>query len=148
MITKYFKKIFIVTNVVLMAIFLFCSHSNAEGDDIFIIVNPNSPEQKLSLKRIQNIYTGKVTLWSSNEPIILAVLKDEDLHKAFLKKYVKRNSFQFKNTWRQMVFSGKGKQPISFGTIEELMNFISTNRLAIGYINENSAGQEVKTIIH
>lgn len=127
---------------------VFCTGYTAaeEGPDIIVIANKDAPQKKLSMNEIQKIFTGKTTMWSSNEKIIIALLKDDQIHKAFLKKYVKRNASQFKNTWRQMVFTGKGDTPKKFATIEELITFVSGNRLAIGYITNSASDDKIRII--
>ena len=146
-----FNSKLILTCLTVLPLILFCLQPVCAADDsdgnIVVIVNNNAPEKDLSKERIKQIYTGKVTLWSSNETIILCVLKDDEIHNAFLKQYVQRNATQFKNTWRQMIFTGKGEKPKSFDSIEKLIQFISDNRLAVGYITDKAIDPNVKIIV-
>ena len=138
---------FILIVSAIFSITYFCIYPvYADNNDVVIIVNKNAPDKDLSMDRIKQIYTGKITMWSSNESIVIAVLDNDDVHKAFLDKFVKRNPSQFKNTWRQLMFTGKAKKPKSFSTIEELIGFVSNNRLAIGYITKNAADDKVQII--
>lgn len=116
------------------------------SSDVIIIVNNKAPDTVLSDLQIQKIFTGKETMWSSNEKIIVTVLKDDNIHETFLKKFVRRTETQFKNTWRRILFTGKGSTPREFSNTEEMINFISVNRLAIGYIPINELNDKVKAI--
>ena len=132
------------------AIFLFICYwpcpVGAEEDEVVVIVSKNAPDKDFTKKMIQQIFVGKLTMWSSNETIIVAVLDNDKIHDAFLRKYVHRNPAQFMNTWRQLMFTGKAKKPKPFSTIEELIRFVSDNRLAIGYITKNAADESVQMI--
>ena len=119
----------------------------ADENDVVIVVNKNAPETDLSKERIKQIFIGKITMWSSNERIVLAMLDDDALHKAFLDKYVQRNPAQFKNTWTHLMFTGKAMKPRRFSTMEELKHFIAGNRLAIGYITKGAADDNIQVII-
>ena len=145
-------KMYRLFSMILLTILLSLAASDLENAfaeesiEVSIITNKNAPQKDLSLDDIKNIFTGKTTLWRSNEKIIIALLKDDQIHKAFLKKYIKRNAAQFKNTWRQIVFLGKGDSPKRFDTIEEMISFVSRNRLAIGYITNSSSDSNIAII--
>ena len=142
----HFKFTILIAAIAFFSMSLSCTAWAADDDDIVIIVSQNAPEKDLSMEKIQNIYIGKITLWSSNEKIIVAVLKNDEIHQAFLRKYVKRNPTQFQNTWRQLMFTGKASKPKTFDTISELIDFIASNWLAIGYMKKTAADDKIKII--
>lgn len=124
-------------------IFVFISIGYSDENEIVIIVNKDAPQLNLSLSEIKSIYTGKTTLWSSREPIVLAVVKEETVHKAFLKKYVGRSASQFKNTWKRHFFTGQGSLPKKFNSCEDLIRYVSTDKLSIGYIRGESNSEGI-----
>jgi ABC-type phosphate transport system substrate-binding protein len=83
--------------------------------------------------------------WSDNTSIYF-VTSENETHEDFLKTYINRSSSQFKNYWRQMVFTGKGQKPKAFDTDEEIIQFVSETSGAIGYVGTKAALKNVKTI--
>ncbi|MGE5342007.1 MAG: hypothetical protein ACM3SY_11070 [Candidatus Omnitrophota bacterium] len=107
----------------------------SNNPDVSIITNPGTDVSVLTKKDIRDIFTGVKKTWDSGGPIIIAVLEDSDVHKKFLKEYVNKTPFQFRNYWREKVFTGEGENPKSFKTEEHLIDFVAGTRGAIGYIS-------------
>ena len=105
--------------IMFIAVFLLSFTSLASAEDVVIIINNTVPDSSLSKEDVKKIYSGYKTKWSNNESIIVTVLKKSELHSKFLQGFVKKSPAQFKRTWKNMVFSGKGKTPKGFDTIEE-----------------------------
>ncbi len=133
--------IWIITNIMMVIILGF--FSNASADDVVIITNKSAPDSALEKKEIKKIYSGHKTKWSNNEAIILTILKDSDLHQKFLKEYVQKTPSQFQRTWRKMVFTGKGRQPIEMESLEKMIEFVSNTKGAIGYIPSDASSEKV-----
>jgi ABC-type phosphate transport system substrate-binding protein len=113
---------------------------------IMIITNKNIPENSLTKAEIKKIYSGDITQWSDHSTIILTVHGDSDLHKNFLKEYVKKTPMQFKRTWRNLLFSGKGKMPKKVDSFEALVDYVSKNDGAIGYVTQDVVTDNVRAI--
>lgn len=103
--------------------------------EVLIISNPDTHISSLKNKDIQEIFTGKRTRWNGSGKIIIATLYDSEVHRKFLEQFVKKTPSQFKNYWRQKVFTGEGMLPKTFKDEESLINFIATTRGAVGYIS-------------
>ena len=103
-------------------------------------------ENSLSKDEVKDIFLGKKVQWQNNSKIHFVISRDLDLHKSFLKTYIKRSPKQFRAYWRQMVFTGKGTSPKSFPSEKELLEYVSNNGGAIGYVEKNVATDAVKTI--
>lgn len=124
------------------------------GIDSLAIANSNSvfiasdgvSEDTLSGVDIKNIFLGKKTTWSSGSKITFVTLKSGNTHKDVLRTYLKRNPGQFKNHWKQMLFTGKGVIPKSFTTDEEVVSYISQNENAIGYVSKTVTADGIKII--
>lgn len=119
-------------------IFIFCTISppinSASDGEITILLNKNASEKNLTNEDINKIYTGYKLSWNNNRLIKLTVMADPDLHKKFLRKYVKRSPGQFRRTWKRMLLLGKGVPPIRFRSTNDLITYISSNENAIGYV--------------
>ena len=100
-----------------------------------IIINPGVQVFELKDKDIRDIYTGVKKMWDTGEKVSIAILEDSELHKQFLKEFVNKTPIQFRNFWREKVFTGEGENPKSFKTEASLIDFVANTRGAIGYIS-------------
>ena len=115
--------------------------------DVLIITNPDTELSSLKKKEVKDIFTGKKTLWNGSGKIIIAVLKNSDVHREFLWQFVRKTPAQFRNYWRRKVFTGEGKLPKFFNNEAELVDFVARTKGAVGYISSPSPpDKNVKTI--
>ena len=113
---------------------------------VIIITNKSVDETQLTKQDIQKIFLGKESQWPDNTKIHVVNLKNDDIHKAFLKEYIGRSATQYKNWWKKMLFTGKGDPPQEFDSVEELVEFVAKTKGAIGYIDTPPANENVKAI--
>ncbi|MFO7559209.1 MAG: substrate-binding domain-containing protein [Desulfobacterales bacterium] len=113
--------------------------------DVAVIANKNIPENSLSNSEIKKISLGKIVKWPDNTPVHFVTLEG-DIHREFLKTYIKRSTSQYKNHWRKMIFTGKGCEPKCFKTEAELIQYVSQTDGAIGYIGQRTGTENVKVL--
>lgn len=126
---------FTITLLVLLGMLISGSIKEADAGEVMIIANPSVPAENLGPDAIKNIFLGKTAKWDNNDMVTVVVSENGEIHKVFLEKYIKRTENQFTNVWRQNLFTGKGTQPIKAKSIEELVDYVSKNQGAIGYIS-------------
>jgi ABC-type phosphate transport system substrate-binding protein len=102
--------------------------------EVLIITHPDTPISSLKKKDVKDIFTGKKTRWGG-EKIVIATLRDSEVHGEFLRLFVKKTPPQFKNFWRRKVFTGEGKIPKSFKSEAQLAAYVAATKGAIGYIS-------------
>jgi len=124
-----------VTKHILCMSFLILCLQWSLSSEILIITNPNIQISALKKKDIQEIFTGKKTRWNNDKKIIIATLENSKTHQEFMRDFVKKTPFQFKNYWRQKVYSGEGMLPKTFKDEENLIQFVAETEGAIGYIS-------------
>ncbi len=100
-----------------------------------VIVNAEVKEAKLTKGDVANIFLGKKSTYSDKSKIVIVTLKEGAAHTGFLKTYLGKTPAQFKNYWKKLVFTGKAKQPKSFKTEKELVEYVGKTKGAIGYIS-------------
>ncbi len=91
------------------------------------------PDHNIEKADSKKIYSGHKTKGGNNEAIILTVVAKSDLHKKILKAYVNKSPSQFTMTWRKMAFTGKGRPLVNMNLLEEMIDFVSKTKGAIGY---------------
>ena len=131
--------------VIFLMLVMLCLGSTTSFADVLIIANKNVSEDSISKEDVKNIFLGNTVKWKDKSSISFVILKN-DVHRAFLKEYIKRSSSQYGNYWKKMVFTGKGRQPRAFETEKELIRYVAETDGAIGYINKGTEMMNVKTI--
>jgi len=107
----------------------------AYAGDVVVIANKDVPSDKLGQDTIKKIFLGNIINWDNNEVIMVVLSGDNEIHDAFLKKYIKRTSSQFQNVWRQNLFTGKGAMSTKMKTDDEIVDYIAKTKGSIGYVS-------------
>lgn len=139
------KIIGLVTTFLVGIFLLFPCAGGAE--DIVIITHKSVPADTLKEEDVKNIFIGKITSWSDNQKINFVTLpNDDDIHRAFLKKFVKRTPAQYSRFWKKQIFTGKGKTPKSFQTERDLLEYVASTVGAIGYVSTGQITDDIKVL--
>ncbi|HLP48391.1 MAG TPA: hypothetical protein VK469_20795 [Candidatus Kapabacteria bacterium] len=123
------------TFILLLLLFIFPLGIFSNTTGLKIITNPGAQVLELKKKDIRDIYTGVKKMWDSGGKVIIAIMEGSKLHKQFLEEYVNKTPIQFRNYWREKVFTGEGENPKTFKTEQDLIDFVANTRGAIGYIS-------------
>lgn len=132
-----FKGLSCCSILIFLGVFMFFVNTSV-AEEVLVVANKSVPTDALNPDDVKNIFLGNVTKWNNNDTITLVVSKNSDVHESFLKKFIKRNSSQFTNVWKQNLFTGKGRIPKKFDSTEELVEYISSTKGAIGYVSVNT----------
>jgi phosphate transport system substrate-binding protein len=101
------------------------------NDGITIVVNPSNPVNKLNIKQLSDIYTGKITNWSEvggpdKKIVALSRERNSGTHVFFLEHVVKLGDSKNANEFSPSILM----MPSSQAIVEE----VSSNSQAIGYV--------------
>jgi len=132
------RLLFILT--ILLAIGL---GSAAETDDVIVIAHP---EVDGDAGELRQIYLGKVTRWSDGKTALPVTLEDGDVHKRFLRRYVKKSRSQFTIYWKRALFSGTGSPPRSFESEAEVVAYVAKTKGAVGYVGPETPVENVRIL--
>lgn len=114
--------------------------------DVVIIAHQKVPETRLTAKDLQEIFLGNRVQWNDNSVIKPVTLKDQKLHEAFLKQYIKKTVSQWVAHWKRQVFTGNGTPPQQFATPQELLKFVTETAGTIGYVDAEMPVENVTII--
>ncbi len=107
-------------------------------DGIRFICNPSLKNDSFKKKEIREIFLGLKTKNDIDQNINIVLLPEtNDIHKSFIKKYIRKTSSQFRHCWRRMLFTGQSGLPIRKNTSEKIMEHVASTPNAIGYIDYN-----------
>jgi len=112
------------------------------SDALVIIVNNANPVDNLPAGELEKIYLGKRGFWEWGKPIKMADLIEENLHEdkstraVFSVQYLDKSLASLKSYWIRAIFAGRGQPPLVFGKSRDVINYVSENVGAIGYIRK------------
>ena len=115
-------------------------------EKVKIIANKDVPVNSLSQKELKNIFMGKKTKWQDKTSIKFTLLNRETDYKKFL-ELIDYSAAKYERYWKKQVFTGKAKMPKTVKTAEEMIQYISENQGAIGYILTDKIDNENIKII-
>ena len=116
--------------------------------DIAIVTNPNSPISELSPRQITKIFMGKLRLLpgTTSEVVTYDLENSNNTKDNFYRQLLGMTPSKLARYRASYLFGGKGRLPISAETEKELIQKLTTNDHAIGYIPHASINDRLKVI--
>ena len=109
--------------------------------DIAVIVNPANTST-LTADELTRLYTGRSSALNA-----VNLAESSPLRSQFDEKGVGRSSAQLKAHWSKLIFTGKGTPPLELTSEAAVIEHISQNPNAIGYIDAANVTGEVKVVL-
>ena len=103
------------------------------ADEQLVIIGHKDVADSLKKEDIKQIFLGRKTRWANDEKILFVVFAEKETYTTFLKEFVGKTVFQYKNYWKKQVFTGKGRMPKAFKTSEEVIKYVSSTEGAISF---------------
>lgn len=120
-------------------------NGHAENESI-LIANPHILETTISHSDVLNIFLGMKTTWEDGERINYTTLRSGSAHAHFLRIYLNMSPKQYQNHWKTMLFTGKGRVPKFYSSESQVVEFVSKNKNAVGYVSKGCPLHNVKLI--
>lgn len=131
--------------ILILALTLFTNLAFAEN--LVIAVSKDNPYTDLKLDEINNIYLGKMNLWSKGQRILAVDLPTStQTKKLFLLKVVEMTSITFETHWGKILSSGQAFPLQRFKNSDEVKKYLAENVFAIAYLLESDLDESVKRI--
>ncbi len=121
--------------------------SSVAHADIAVIVAPNSPLQKLSIRDVSDIYLGRLKKISGESLLVLDHPKESLLRERFYKQVNGMDLSRVNAYWARLQFSGEDLPPISMSNDRSTLDMIRRNHLAIGYVDALAVDESVRTLL-
>ena len=116
--------------------------------DLVVIVNPASGVEKMSRDEVTAIFMGRAKKLPSG---ITALPIDQNASgpdKArFYGELINKELSEVNSYWARLIFSGQGSPPRQADNAAEVLEIVSGNKGAIGYVPRNAADRRVKIIL-
>ncbi|MFZ6753247.1 hypothetical protein ACO0KY_07710 [Undibacterium sp. Dicai25W] len=115
--------------------------------ELVVITNVNSGINKLSKTDIVNLYMGKSRKFPNGLMALPIDLKNSDIEKAeFYSSLTGKDLPEINSYWARLHFSGLGSPPVQAKSMDDVLNIVSENKGAIGYIDRKKIDKRVKLI--
>lgn len=114
---------------------------------VAIIAHPDVPVDSLSKNNLLDLYTGDITKWDNNQPIIAYDLKPKlDIRNEFFRLLGKTSS-RMKSIWLKRMLAGEGDPPAALESETSILKKIAKTPGAIGFVSKNIVNSSVKEIV-
>lgn len=115
--------------------------------EIAVIIHPDSPLKNLSAREISDLYLGRKRTLEGEKIQVLDLVADNPLRERFFALLNGMDQARLNAYWARLQFSGDLQPPPQLANGQAMLNAISHNRLAIGYINAAQVGSGVRTLL-
>lgn len=114
--------------------------------DIIVIVHPDSPLKSLSRREVSDLYLGRPN-GNGTRPLVLDQPRDSELRERFYSLLNGMNLSRVNAYWARLQFSGDTQPPAQLPDSRNIVNIVSRNRLAIGYIDSTAISDGVHPLL-
>lgn len=128
----------------LMVLGLLSTTAPAQAEGV-LVAHPSIQVESIDSGAVRNLFLGKTTKLGDARVVIVAQSQGAT-HESFLKEYVGKSPKQFLNFWRKLAFTGKASLPTTLDSDEAVVDWVSHNEGAVGYIADASGIQGVTVI--
>lgn len=121
-----FIKLFLLISVTLMSL-------NIKA--VTVVVHPKN-DVALNKSDIVDIFLGKKREFKSGVSVTpLSLNEDSETTGYFVKNVLGKTPAQLKSYWARIIFTGQGEPPLVVENEEKMVEIISSNPNAIGFVN-------------
>lgn len=124
---------------ILLTVFLIAVLNVGQAADLRVIAHRDVPADTLTIKELQRIFYGKMTLWPDETSIVPVTLVAGDTQDEFLRDVLKKAPDKYKVFWRQAIFTGEGMPPREFRTQAQLLDYVAKQPGSIGFASDPDA---------
>jgi ABC-type phosphate transport system substrate-binding protein len=115
--------------------------------DVVLVVSAKSSIDHLSKKDLADIFLGRATRLPDGEQVV-PIDQDEGsaARDEFYATFTGKTPAQLRAHWSKIIFTGRGKPPLSVPNGVEARKFVVTNPHAIAYLDRSQLDATVKPV--
>ena len=125
---------------------LSCFSAIASGE-VKLIANEQLGTSSISAQEAADVFLGKTSNISGTKVTPIDQSAGEAPRDEFYQKVANKNAAQLKSYWSGLIFTGKGVPPKSVLDDEEMVEYVSENPDAIGYVSGDANLAGVKVLL-
>ena len=117
-------------------------------DGFVVIVNKDVNVDELTVHQVMNIYMSNTDMLPGGADIIpLDQFKGTEARYVFYSKIINMPEHQVKTHFSKLIFSGKGRPPISLADDQAILKQVSNCQDFIAYVRASSVNDSVKVVL-
>lgn len=113
---------------------------------LVIVVDKNSELKTLQREQVENIFLSRTSLFPDGSKAIPIEIKSGEIRTLFYKKIANKTPTQLSAYWTTLVFSGRGKPPKGYSSLDALSQQLQTKQGTISYIDESLLTTDLKVL--
>lgn len=112
-----------------------------------VVVGNVEGVDKLTKKDVKKIFMGKKTKLSNGSKILVVELDEgTEGRRAFHDVATGRSNSQLQSAWSRLMFTGKASPTVSVTSYQSVIEEVSKEKGAVGYIDESALTDSVKVL--
>ena len=118
------------------------------GAGFKVVVNAANPTSALSRDAIARLFLKKSNSWPGGKPAIpIDQPTSAEPRQAFTKGVLQQDTNDVVAYWNRVIFSGRGRPPLTKASDAEVIAYVRANPDAVGYVRADAAvGDGVKVL--
>ncbi|MDQ7048015.1 MAG: hypothetical protein Q9M92_00135 [Enterobacterales bacterium] len=121
--------------------------ASVTAGEIAVIANKDLSINSLNIKQVKKLWLSKIKkVGDSGNLVPVDVDPSSANYSAFYKKVAKKNPAQIKLYWSKQMFSGKNFPAKRLSDDDSIIEWVSSNKNAIGYISADKVTDSVKVL--
>ena len=105
------------------------------SQNVQIIANPSVVATELNASQLRSIFSMKQSTWPDGQPIkVFVLINEHSTHQQFCKQVLRMFPYQIERIWNKLTYSGLGDLPNQVQSEQEMVDRISEQPGAIGYV--------------
>ncbi len=115
--------------------------------NVVTVVSTKSPITALSKAQVADIFLGRSNSFPDGaQATPIDQPETSSLREEFYDKVTGKSLAQLKAYWSKIIFTGRGRPPKTASNSTEVKKLLSTNLLAIGYIEDTQVDSSVRVL--
>ncbi len=135
-----------IIKIFLVGILLNIGLSTTAFASMAIVVHPDN-DNLISKSQLRKIYLGKTKTYPDGKHVIPLDTNTSSIKEIFNKQVLRKDDSNLHSYWSRMIFSGKAKPPKEVDTSSDVLEIVSKNKSAIGYVLSDEIDDRVKVIL-
>lgn len=112
------------------------------GSNVSLAFSPNVSSEEINERDLAAVFLGQKRQWSDGTRVKIAILKSPGSQSEVLNIVTDRSPGQYWAHWRNIVFSGRGIMPRVFQSEAALLDYIASEKGAIGPVYDKGAARQ------
>lgn len=127
------------TKISLLLLGASCFGMSARAADIRVIANPSVKVSALASDDLKAVFLETRASLPDGSHVEPVLLKTGPLHEAFARKYIGKSAAALEIYYRSLVFTGKALMPTTVSTEQQVVEYVSKTKGAVGYVSAGAA---------